>query len=144
MYPPSINQTNALTALCATQNQELKNFTEDLLENLGEIKVLKNRTGLIMLPYRDTAQGQLFHLGEVLISEAHVKLEQFNTEGYAACLGRDLEQALAIAILDASLSAQIQLEKIEPFIAKQIQKQSQADETLLKQVEATRVEMETF
>ncbi len=144
MYPSSLKQTNTLTALSATESQELKSFTEGLLAELGDINVLTNRTGLVMLPYRDTAQGELFHLGEVLISEAHVKLEQFNAEGYAACLGRDLEQALAIAILDASLSAQIQLEQIEPFIAKQILKQSEADEKLLKQVEATRVEMETF
>ncbi len=143
-YPAHLNQSEVLSTLTQTPAETTKQFTEDLLDDLGKIKVIKNRTGLVMMPYRDTAQGELFHLGEALVAEAHIRLEQHNTEGYAACLGRDLEQALAIAILDASLSASIMIEQIEPFVAEQAEKQQAEVENLLKQVEATRVEMETF
>ena len=67
-----------------------------------------------------------------------------NSEGYGACLGRDLQQALAIALLDAALRADIETQKIQAFIAAQATQQHQADEDLLRQVETTRVEMETF
>lgn len=144
MYPKDLDQAYVLSTLTQAAAPEVKSFTEALLPELGEISVLKNRTGLAMLPYRDTSQAAVFHLGEVLLSEAHVRLEGFNTEGYAACLGRDLEQALAIAILDASLSAELYVEPIVRFVNAQAERQQRADESLLKQVEQTRVEMETF
>lgn len=144
MFPQDLNQTAILTTLTQVPAETIKTFTEALLEKLGSISVLKNRTGLIMLPYRDTAQGQLFHVGEVLVSEAHIKLQDHNSEGYAACLGRDLEQALAVAILDASLSANLFTETITEFVSNEAEKQAKADTDLLKQVETTRVEMETF
>lgn len=144
MFPKHLNQSDVLSTLTQVPAETIKAFTEPMLDELGSISVLKNRTGLIMLPYRDTAQGELFHLGEVLVSEAHVKLQEHNSEGYAACLGRDLEQALAVAILDASLSAKQLVDPITEFFQAEKQKLADADETLLKQVEATRVEMETF
>ena len=144
MYPQNLDQSQILSTLSQAPADSTKAFVETLLPELGEIKVLKNRTGLAMLPYRDSAKGELFHLGEVLLSEAHVQLLGFNSEGYAACLGRDLGQALALAIIDASLSARLQLTAIEAFIAAETLRQESADETLLKQVERTRVEMETF
>ncbi|MCA9839225.1 MAG: phosphonate C-P lyase system protein PhnG, partial [Trueperaceae bacterium] len=116
MYPQHLDQSQILSTLSQAPADSTKAFVETLLPELGEIKVLKNRTGLAMLPYRDSAKGELFHLGEVLLSEAHVQLLGFNSEGYAACLGRDLEQALALAIIDASLSARLQLTAIEAFI----------------------------
>ncbi len=143
-YPAHLNQSEVLSTFTQTPAETIKQFTENLLNDLGKVKVIQNRTGLVMMPYRDTAQGELFHLGEVLVAEAHVRLEQHDMEGYAACLGRDLEQALAVAILDASLSANIMLEQIEPFVTKQAKQQQEIEETLLKQVEATLVEMETF
>ncbi len=148
MYPPHLEQSSVLSTLTQAPAGETKAFVETLLGELGQVEVLKNRTGLVMTPLRDTAQGALFHLGEVLVAEAHVRLaaqgaEEY-AEGYAACLGRDLEQALAIALLDASLSAGVMVARIESFVAEQAEKQRRADETLLKQVEATRVEMETF
>ncbi len=132
-----------LTILTHTPADTLKAFTETILSSLSAIEVLTNRTGLVMLPYTDTAEGALFHLGEVLVAEAHVRLEN-GTAGYAVCVGRDLVQALAIAILDAALRADIERENIIAFIETQRAAQIEADSLLLRQVEATRIEMETF
>jgi alpha-D-ribose 1-methylphosphonate 5-triphosphate synthase subunit PhnG len=65
-------------------------------------------------------------------------------EGYAACLGRDLEQALAIALLDAACAGGREIDRIAAFVAAQAAAQAAADEELSRQVERTRVELETF
>jgi alpha-D-ribose 1-methylphosphonate 5-triphosphate synthase subunit PhnG len=139
-----MKQSEYLSVLTLAPADEVKGFTESLLDNLGQINVLQNRTGLVMLPYRDTAQSSAFYLGEVLVTEAHVRLENHNTEGYGVCTGRDVEQALAVALLDAALQGNIETSRIELFISEQQQKQQTADDLLLKQVESTRVVMETF
>ena len=65
-------------------------------------------------------------------------------EGYGACLGHDLERSLAIAILDTSLMVGQHVEEITVFVAAQAQLQREAQDTLLRNVEGTRAEMETF
>ena len=147
-----IEQADYLRILASTAPERLKPFTEEILEHVGDVQVLENRTGLVMLPYTDSVQGTAFHLGEVLMSEAHVRID--GQEGYAACLGRDLEQALAIAILDALLQQQSTAsstgngtalrKQIRNFVADEAAAQTAADDDLLRKVEATRVEMEVF
>lgn len=140
-----------LSILALTPVQEVKDFVEALLARLATalipVEVITNRTGLAMLPFTDSAKGATFHLGETLLAEAHVRVG--NQEGYAACLGRDLEQAIALAILDALLqsktaTAQTEQPAILAFVgaaARQLQAQ---DLALLQKIEATRVELETF
>lgn len=144
MYPSHLDQSRVLSTLTRAPAERVKALAEELLPALGEVEVLQNRTGLAMLPYRDSAQGELFHLGEVLVSEAHVRLGASGEEGYAACLGRDLELALAVALLDASLSTNVMPGRLEPFIAREEAALAAEEDALLRQVEATRVEMETF
>lgn len=132
-----------LSVLTHADPGALKNFVEDIIDDLGAIEVLTNQTALVMVPYRDTAGGAIFHLGEVLVAEARVSIGGGH-EGYAACIGRDLEQALAAALLDAALSADIETAKITSFIAAQRELLAKADDALLRDVEATRVMMETF
>ncbi|MCB0183578.1 MAG: phosphonate C-P lyase system protein PhnG [Caldilineaceae bacterium] len=154
--PDATHQSHYLSVLAQTPPARLKTFAEEILAELDEanaaIEVRTNRTGLVMLPYTDSVQGTAFHLGEVLMSEAHVRVQE--QEGYGACLGRDLEQALAIALLDAVMQrspsqpaprefASLQ-SAITDFIMDQAQVQADADTDLLRKVEATRVEMEVF
>jgi alpha-D-ribose 1-methylphosphonate 5-triphosphate synthase subunit PhnG len=131
-----------LSILSRASAHEVKMFVEDLIPDLGPIEVVRNRTGLVMLPAVEPVQGAAFYLGEALIAEAHVRLAE--AEGYAACLGRDLEQALAIALIDAARAASIATQKIDDFVARQAARQATEDQQLRVAVEATRVEMETF
>ncbi len=140
---PPLAQSEALTILTHAPAEVVKAFAETVIPQLGAIRVLLNRTGLVMLPYSDSAQGATFHLGEVLVSEAHVEIG-VSTQGYALCVGRDHVQALAIALLDAALAAGIETARIQAFLHEQAAAQAADDETLLRKVEATRVEMETF
>jgi alpha-D-ribose 1-methylphosphonate 5-triphosphate synthase subunit PhnG len=136
-------QSQALTLLTHAPAQEVKMLAEDLIPLLGEITVLVNRTGLVMLPYTDSANGTRFHLGEVLVCESRVRIGN-GTEGYAVCMGRDLEQSLAIALLDAAWQAHIERETLSFFLKTQDDIQRAADQQLLSQVAKTKIELETF
>ncbi len=115
-----------------------------LLPELGPIEVLLNRTGIVMLPANDSVQGVTFHLGEVLVAEAHIRAADHAVEGYGAVIGRDTRHALAVAVLDAAMRANICVDAIKSFAEAQHALLNAADADLLKKVEATRVLMETF
>lgn len=137
------SQSEYLTILTHAPAEQVKLMAEALLDSVGEITVLVNRTGLVMLPYTDTVKGSRFHLGEVLVSESHVRIGT-GAEGYAACMGRDLEQSLAIALIDAALQTGTATEALMAFVMAQAEAQRAVDEELLREVETTRVELETF
>ena len=143
-YAPhdQLDQSDYLSILSRAPAEEVKRFVDSLIPALGPIEVVGNRTGLVMVPTTDPAQGAAFYLGEVLVAEAQVRLG--DAEGYAACLGRDVEQALAIGLIDAAIVAGRAREQIAPFILEQSAALDQAEQRLQEQLEATRVEMETF
>lgn len=141
------DQSTYLSILTAVPAAAVKELVEALLTRLSAVQVLASRTGLAMLPFTDSVKGVTFYLGETLLAEAHVQVG--TQEGYAACLGRDLEQAIALAILDAVLQsneAALQAEQptILAFVAAAAQQQDAEEAALLQKVAATRVELETF
>ena len=46
-----------LSTLAKTGYETLKPLADSVLPKLGDVEVLSSRTGLVMLPCRDTAQG---------------------------------------------------------------------------------------
>jgi alpha-D-ribose 1-methylphosphonate 5-triphosphate synthase subunit PhnG len=138
----SIAQSECLSVLCRAPAEKVKTFVDALIPRLGSIQVIENRVGLVMLPMIEPVKDATFYLGEVLVAEARVRIG--GVEGYAACLGRDVEQALALALVDAANAAGMVQEEIAQFLAVQSAQLQRADDELLRQVEATRVEMETF
>jgi alpha-D-ribose 1-methylphosphonate 5-triphosphate synthase subunit PhnG len=131
-----------LSVLARTDATRLKAFAEPLIADLGDIEVRENRTGLVMLPMRDTAQGVHFHLGEVLMSEARISAA--GIEGYGMRRGRDLEAAMAMALVDLCVAMGLRHDDCAAFVEAEAQSQADEDEATLKRVEATRVDMETF
>ena len=135
----------ALGLLARATPDDVKRAAETVLLGLGGVEVIRNRTGLVMLPCCDTAQGTSFHLGEVLVAEAHIRLtDQADCEGYGACVGCDLEHAMAIAVLDAAAQAGVDVPVVVDLLERQSRDLARKDDALLRRVEATRVEMETF
>lgn len=139
----TFSQSEYLTVLTHAPAESVKALAENVLTQLGTIQVLKNRTGLIMIPYTDSAGGVTFHLGEVLVSEAQVKIEG-GAEGYCLVVGRDLVLAVGIAVLDAAMQMGVATEPITAYLQTAQREQAEADSHLLAQVETTRIEMETF
>lgn len=133
-----------LSVLAAMDPARLKAEAEAVLPGLGAVEVLASRTGLVMLPMRDTVAGTDFHLGEVLVAEAHIRLGAHGVEGYGMIVGRDTERAMAMAVIDAALTAGIAAERLTAMVAEAAAAQAEEDRETLRKVAATRVEMETF
>lgn len=143
---PSLPAHGALLdALARAEAGRLKALAEELLPVLGEVEVLQSRTGLVMLPMRDTVEGTDFHLGEILVAEAQVRLPGHGSaEGYGMVSGRDMERAMAMALVDAAAAAGLGLARIAAFVASEAAEAEAADRARLRRIEATRIEMETF
>ena len=133
-----------LTALSHGDADSVKRFAEGLLPQLGPVEVLRSRTGLVMLPFRDTVKGTDFHLGEVLVAEAEVRLTDHDVTGYGMVTGRDLEWAMAMALIDAAAAACLTPTAIDAFVTGLEAANADRDRARLRAVEATRVDMETF
>ncbi|NTF44232.1 phosphonate C-P lyase system protein PhnG [Rhizobium rhizogenes] len=140
----SYPHAQALEILAAGRPAAIKAVAEQVLDTLGEVAVLVNRTGLAMLPLTDTVRGTAFHLGEVLVSEAHIRVPERSVEGYGAVIGRDLEHAMAMAIIDAAIAAGHCADIILELLDAERRHREAEDRLLLQKVEATRVQMETF
>lgn len=137
-----IGHAHLLNVLAKADAEKSKSLAESLIDKLNPIEVLKSRTGLVMLPMRDTVHGTDFHLGEVLVAEAHVKAGSL--EGYGMVVGRDLERAMAMALIDAAAMGGIASDAIAAFVDEQAREIAEADRDTLREVAATRVVMETF
>ncbi len=131
-----------LGTLAAARPAPLEALGEALIPALGEVEVLSSRTGLVMLPMRDPCAGRAFHLGEVLVAEAHVRGGA--AEGYGMRRGRDLEAAMAMALADLALALGVETERCHAFLEGETAHRAEADHAEMARVAATRVEMETF
>lgn len=134
----------ALSILAASRPAPIKACAEELLDSLGDVSVLVNRTGLAMLPMIDTVRNTAFHLGEVLVAEAHIRVPGRGVEGYGAVVGRDLEHAMAVAVIDAAIAAGHSDDLVLGLLDAERTHQEESDRERLRKVEATRVQMETF
>lgn len=133
----------ALNLLARARPEGLKALAEQLLENLADISVIENRTGLVMVPMRDTVENVDFHLGEVLVSQAHIT-DPAGHVGYGMVTGRDLERAMAMAVVDLAMAIDPAAAPISQFMASERDHLARLDDARMRRVEATRVEMETF
>lgn len=132
-----------LDILARARPERLKALAETLLDGMGDIAVITNRTGLVMVPMRDTVENVDFHLGEVLVSEAHIT-DAAGHVGYGMVTGRDLERAMAMAVVDLRIAVAGEEPTVATFLAGERAHQAAEDAARMRQVEATRVEMETF
>jgi len=138
---PLCDHAPLLDVLARADVARLIALAEALLPSLGAVEVVHSRTGLVMLPMRDTVQCTDFHLGEVLVAEAHIRAA--GTGGYGMVVGRDLNRAMAMAVVDAAASLG-QTPEIRAFVHHEARVLAAADTARLCEVEATRVDMETF
>lgn len=142
VLPGGAEHGRLLTVLARSDTAALKMTAERLLPLLGDIEVLSSRTGLVMQPLRDPVQEVDFHLGEILVAEAHIRTA--GVEGYGMVAGRDLERAMAMAVLDAAWSSGLARSEVADFAAHHSALHEAEDAARMRAVEATRVEMETF
>jgi alpha-D-ribose 1-methylphosphonate 5-triphosphate synthase subunit PhnG len=83
--------------------EPLLDLAEAVLADSAITVITPPRVGMMMLRLREPVVGEVFNAGEVLVTEAHVALGEW--QGYAMRLGREPAAALAAAVLDAAVEA---------------------------------------
>lgn len=84
-----------------------KALADEVRETLTVEVVSPPRVGLVLATVRESARRSLFHVGEVLVSEAKVRVA--GSAGLGLLQGRDLAAALDLAVVDAAWNAQLPL-----------------------------------
>jgi len=96
------------TRVLVLGDRSLRRDLADAVRGQGTVEVVSApRVGLVLATVRESARRSLFHLGEVLVTEAKVRVA--GTPGLGLIQGRDPEAALDLAVIDAALNAQLPL-----------------------------------
>ena len=117
-------------------SQLAQQFAESIMDTYECREILAPQYGLTMIKMRETAKNSLFYIGEVLITEAKVEIN--NRIGIGIVVGMKDELAKHLAIIDAAYKADLpetttweaQLIKAEKQITKELaKKQAELFET---------------
>lgn len=100
-----MNREQRVEALAAIPAEAAIRLAERLLDgSIGSVAVITPPTvGMVMARIADGARGEVFNLGDVLVTEARVSIGA--AEGWGMALGRAPDHALSIAVVDAALEA---------------------------------------
>ena len=85
--------------LSKADRKDVIHLGEELQQQYSLTIVKKPEKSLVMIKMREPVKNSLFYLGETIITEAVVQLE--DTVGTAVTMGDDFEKALHMAIIDA-------------------------------------------
>lgn len=111
------NRQEALGILANAAMSDL-NALWSVWENQPQVQMVRApETGLIMLRGRTGGGGAPFNLGEATVSRASVRIETGEI-GHGYCLGRDLDKARLIAVIDAVLQREpmnVEIAVLEPL-----------------------------
>jgi len=117
-------------------------LAREVLEDT-ELEILREQTGMIMARARDSVEGIIFNLGEVLVTETEVKLN--GRTGYCMVLGMDPGKALAGAILDAAVQSDHHLrDKIVEVLSRERNKAEEKRSRLWEAIRCSRVDFEVM
>jgi alpha-D-ribose 1-methylphosphonate 5-triphosphate synthase subunit PhnG len=124
-------------AIAVADAAELISLADRVLAR-HEVTVLRPpASGAVMMRAVETAEGSVFNLGEVAVTEAEVELG--GERGYCMVLGHAPEKALAGAILDAAAQASVAATEIETLLAESVARREDADRQAWASLAATRV-----
>lgn len=79
-------------------------LAEEVAECSMVTLVHEPQCGIVMMRSQDSVEGEVFNLGEILVSEAEVTVD--GKLGYCMVMGKALKRALAGAILDGAVESQ--------------------------------------
>lgn len=87
-------------AISCAPAERLKGLTESCLER-SEVAVKSGpEAALVMARVKETVDGEVFNLGEVLVTTCEVALD--GEPGWGTVIGHDPERALCAAVVDAA------------------------------------------
>ena len=132
----------ALDVLAAAPAKALAERWAAFGEQPGHQRIRGPETGLVMVRGRAGGGGAPFNLGEATVSRASVRIVTGEV-GHGYCLGRDLDKAEAIAVIDALRqrdAGKVDAEIIAPLEALMVA----GDEKRAEETAATRVDFFTM
>ncbi|MFD2043780.1 phosphonate C-P lyase system protein PhnG [Ornithinibacillus salinisoli] len=138
-----MNRRRRTEILIQGNSDVAREFAESIIERYPYREIMSPRYGLTMIKMRETAKNSLFHLGEVLVTEAKVEIHQ--QIGIGIVIGMKDELAKHLAIIDSAYKANVEetneweerlLEEEQLIFKTKVKKQTE----LLK----TRVQFETM
>ncbi|GAB3062253.1 phosphonate C-P lyase system protein PhnG [Virgibacillus ainsalahensis] len=80
-------------------------FATEIIETYDCMEIIAPHYGMTMVKMRESAKNSLFYLGEVLVTEAKVEIQQQIGIGLVA--GMHEELAMDLAIIDAAYKADL-------------------------------------
>ncbi|BDH60056.1 phosphonate C-P lyase system protein PhnG [Lysinibacillus sp. PLM2] len=81
-------------------HQEAIEMANEIIDKYEVQEILAPRQGLAMIKMRESAKNSLFYIGEVLITEAKVRLG--NSYGVGMLMEENNELSRALAVIDAA------------------------------------------
>ncbi|MEK3766335.1 phosphonate C-P lyase system protein PhnG [Solibacillus sp. FSL K6-4121] len=116
----------------------------DQIANTYEIvEVQPPREGLVMVKLRESAQQSLFYIGEVLVTETKVKIQ--NVFGTGIVREMEPELSRALAIIDAAFKGDFPETKQWIPVMEQLKMElSQEQQTIKRSIEGTKVQFNTM
>lgn len=132
------------TRILVRSPEELASSLAELIRSRYEVKELEEpNEGLVMLTMRETAHNTLFHPGEVLVTEAKVRIGE--TIGIGILQGHHPRKALDLAVIDAAWSAGLpECSQMEVSIREAALRITESDARQAAVTAATRVSFETM
>jgi len=140
--PDQLQRKRALDVLAAAPAKALAERWAAFGDQPAHQRIRGPETGLVMVRGRAGGGGAPFNLGEATVSRASVRIVTGEV-GHGYCLGRDLDKAEVIAVIDALRqrdAARVDAEIIMPLEALGAER----DDVRAEETAATRVDFFTM
>lgn len=80
-------------------------FAKSIAENYAYQEIIAPQHGLTMVKMRESAKNSLFYMGEVLVTEAKIEIQ--NSIGIGIVIGMEKKLAHHLAMIDAAYKANL-------------------------------------
>ena len=132
------------TEILIKGNEKLaKKFADEIRKKYQVKNIEEPNHGLVMIKMRETAKKELFYLGEVLVSEAKVYVE--DTLGMGVVIGDKEELAGNLAVIDAAYKqGLIETESWEQVLVEEDEKNQKRENLEQARILKTKVDFSTM
>lgn len=142
-----LNTQDMTKILGRSKSKKLFKWSEKI-EEMSDIKILKDsKMGLVMMRMNDMSHNETFNLGEVLITDCTVTIDDMF--GYGVIMGNQPDRAKAMAIIDAIIHSKDMKWKslitdFNSWLEEEMKQQEKEDGKEFALIKKSRVEFETM
>lgn len=132
------------TEILIKGSRETAKAMSDEISNKYKVKIIEEpNNGLVMIKMREDAKKTLFYLGEVLVTEAKVQID--NKLGIGIVSSTDTELAYWLAVIDAAFNAELEeTKKWEQILKNEYEKIMRALQKQQAKILKTKVSFDTM